>query len=907
MAESTQQAGTSATKPEFVDIHKNQALPVTKYLSNEDIERWHSSHGRYNIGRGSSYHLPTRACIETLRRVWYYGWATVVGGCAEGKTYTIGYVIEQLSREPKVPDDPNFFHNKRELEKGIAEKGRNKYTVLRISSPEEWKSKVKLDAYQLVIIDDIFGPACLTLDKVEQWQHLFDEMVILPALSQNKLKVVVSYNRTQERRMPLEYHRYLLFQDENVLDIDDYRYRIDREERKEIYCRFTGKSSNRFEETIEEMNFHNVHSCFPFVLSLYTYTPSLRLRGIEFLSNPIHCLQDLTDKLIEFDPIMFYTMAFCVFMDGDMDLSKADFTDYNTSTQYILNQLRQIIPIPDNTDMGMLRFAAEKLQSFCLYSSQTHTKGNYIFPHERYMQVASTAIFKRDPQRFLQLCSLDCLCERVRTPNSVEMDNASLDVRSSEYEALAQRYTYEVLSGHVKRIVSLPCCHDQNFGKFWATFMEDMGSTEDILRQEDDHGKTFLFWIAYYGCYELMKSFIQADFLEDIREEDWFKNCLKQGITGAASSSFVDSIDAVKFYIENGISANQIYVPDENEDIDAIFSHNRSHLIQMEATPIHYAAQSGRKETLGILVAAGADINSVSKDGFTPLHRSVLQKYALTTKTVLELKADVNIKCPNGITPLMEACLHGNCDAGNALYEASDKEMQVEPHPVFGSALRCSILSGMRYMTKELMDRGVRKFNVKEDAWPPLHHAVVTPELAFVESIVTKGLPLEGKGQGGLTPLHLAVVFNNHEIVSRLLSMKAQVDSKTTDGKTALHLAAELGLYRMCNRLLDNGASPDEKTYDGYYPLNLAAKNGHLSVVILLLEEGLETDLPADATQFFEENAEFLAKTGMMGPMGMRGPMGMMGGPMGMMNPERMMMMMMMMDRKSRGKRRDYY
>lgn len=821
--------------------------------------------------------------------MWYYGWTTLLGGTADGKTYCIGYVIENLESEPVVSEEKNFYYKKNDRLVGMTEKGRKKYTVLRISSPEEWRSKVKMDEYQLVVIDHIFGTACLTLDKIEKWQLLFDEIVIKAALSQNKLKVIIAYNQNQERSMPPEFRRSLLFQPDNVLDINDYRYSSDRDEKKRIYCRYSGHTYKNYDETPEEMNLHNIHTSFPFVVRLFTSSPCLKMRWFEFFRNPLHCLQEFTDMIYDFDRIMFYTIAFCVFKDGNMDLSKPDFTDYDANTQYILKQLRQMIPIPDDTDMAMIRFAAETLQSFCFYTSQRTTDGNYIFPQERYMQAASTSVYRKDPKRFIQLCSISCLCERVRTSSCIEIDNASVNVYPSEYETLAQRYTYEVLSGHVKRIASLPCCHDNNFGQVWATFMDDMGSMEDVLRQEDEHSKTFLFWIAHYGCNVLIKSFLEAESLEEVREEDWFKKCLQQGMTGSANSNFMDSTEAVKTLVAYGIDPNQIYVPDEDEDVTKLFGYERSYLIQMEATPIQYAAHNGKDETIKYLVKAGVDINSVAKDGFTPLHRSVLQKYAHNTKILLELKADFKIKSPDGITAFMEACLAGNRDACKYLLTAGT-DVKLPPHPIFGSALLCSMASGHENLTGLLIDHGTDKVE-KKDPWSPLHYAVTTRQVSLVEILITeKGLPLEARGRGGLTPLHVAVIFDNYDMVLRLFKMKGfkpEVDARTNDGKTSLHLASELGLYKMCEELLDRGASPDAKTHEGYYPLNLAARNGHLSIVLLFLEEGLELELPANSDKFFEENPELMS---MMGPHGMR----MMGGPMGMMDPDHMMMMMMM-------------
>ena len=66
-----------------------------------------------------------------------------------------------------------------------------------------------------------------------------------------------------------------------------------------------------------------------------------------------------------------------------------------------------------------------------------------------------------------------------------------------------------------------------------------------------------------------------------------------------------------------------------------------------ENTPLHDAAQWGRKETAALLIAKGADVNAKTKSGFTPLDAtSVFNKTEIADllrkhggKTGEELKA----------------------------------------------------------------------------------------------------------------------------------------------------------------------------------------------------------------------------------------------------------------------------
>ena len=94
--------------------------------------------------------------------------------------------------------------------------------------------------------------------------------------------------------------------------------------------------------------------------------------------------------------------------------------------------------------------------------------------------------------------------------------------------------------------------------------------------------------------------------------------------------------EALKHYLSNGEGPNRL---DPNFGV----------------TPLSWAALEGRSEIVEILIAAGADVNGVNRDGATPLHAAAFMGQRELAKLLLENGADVGAKTHNGDTPLDSA------------------------------------------------------------------------------------------------------------------------------------------------------------------------------------------------------------------------------------------------------------
>ena len=85
---------------------------------------------------------------------------------------------------------------------------------------------------------------------------------------------------------------------------------------------------------------------------------------------------------------------------------------------------------------------------------------------------------------------------------------------------------------------------------------------------------------------------------------------------------------------------------------------------------LHKAATAGDVAKLNRLIKAGADVNAVNEDGWTPLHSAVYGGHTDAVIALIKAGADINAVNEIGWTPLHNAAYSGHTDAIIALIKA---------------------------------------------------------------------------------------------------------------------------------------------------------------------------------------------------------------------------------------------
>ena len=197
------------------------------------------------------------------------------------------------------------------------------------------------------------------------------------------------------------------------------------------------------------------------------------------------------------------------------------------------------------------------------------------------------------------------------------------------------------------------------------------------------------------------------------------------------------------------------------------------YLIPGGLSPLLYAARDGRLESARILVAAGADVNTVDPNGITPLLMAITNNHIDVARFFVERGASVSVADWYGRTPLWAAVETRNMDVDNATFENG-----VDRMPVLE-------------LIKVLLDKGADP-NTQTKETPPIRRQMlrVTGSLSWVDFT-------------GQTPFLTAALAGDVDVMRLLLDYGADPYMATFAGTTPLMAAA--GINWVVDQTYDEG------------------------------------------------------------------------------------------------------
>ena len=180
---------------------------------------------------------------------------------------------------------------------------------------------------------------------------------------------------------------------------------------------------------------------------------------------------------------------------------------------------------------------------------------------------------------------------------------------------------------------------------------------------------------------------------------------------------------------------------------------------------LHLACQEGLKEQVKMFLEIGAQINTKSNSGATPLHLATKNDHLEIVQILLQNGADTNAEQEDCLrfTPLHTAALNGHVEV--------------------------SIL---------LLQNGAR-IDAKTNCYKltPLHYAVIGGFAELAEIFLQNGADVNATDKDLRTPLHRAVENAHIEIIKILLKYGARKDLKDCNMRTALQLAEYLMYFNV--------------------------------------------------------------------------------------------------------------
>lgn len=277
------------------------------------------------------------------------------------------------------------------------------------------------------------------------------------------------------------------------------------------------------------------------------------------------------------------------------------------------------------------------------------------------------------------------------------------------------------------------------------------------------------------------------------------------------------------------------------------------------ATPLAWAVYLNQKDTVDLLMKAGAKANTVDEYGESPLTLAAITGDAGVIEKLLKAGADAGAARWNGETALMLAARSGNLDAVKLLLEHGAKVNAADSRKG-QNALMWAAAEGHSGVVEFLLAHGADVKAVSQGGFTPLVFAAQKGDAKSVASLLQAGLDPNYTLPGGASVLEMAVRGSKTEAAEALLDSGAKPDLADASGYTALHFAAQAGNLKLVQHLLAKHANPNLRTAKinagerGNFfrgpsgeqtPLLLAARANHKDVMEALVKAGADPAVKA--------------------------------------------------------------
>uniref|UniRef100_A0A8C7GPP0 Ankyrin repeat and kinase domain containing 1 n=1 Tax=Oncorhynchus kisutch TaxID=8019 RepID=A0A8C7GPP0_ONCKI len=268
-----------------------------------------------------------------------------------------------------------------------------------------------------------------------------------------------------------------------------------------------------------------------------------------------------------------------------------------------------------------------------------------------------------------------------------------------------------------------------------------------------------------------------------------------------------------------------------------------SMLFKDNNTLLHYTVVSGDTESVRHVLSLGAEVNSQSVRGYTPLIVAVLHKFHEICSLLTEHGADVKLGDGDQWTPLHFAAQSDDSRVVRLLLDSGAQPSVMEK--AGWTPLHLATQNGHENVVRLLLTRmGSAEEHEEVHGRTALHVASVYGHLAIAKLLLSKGVDPNGMDHSLTTALHLAAEEGHNRVARQLVTAGADVNSLDSRHYTPLHFAALKGHTGICRLLLGNGANPDPRTLQGWTPMHLAALKGHATTVLELEAHQCSMDLP---------------------------------------------------------------
>jgi ankyrin repeat protein len=244
------------------------------------------------------------------------------------------------------------------------------------------------------------------------------------------------------------------------------------------------------------------------------------------------------------------------------------------------------------------------------------------------------------------------------------------------------------------------------------------------------------------------------------------------------------------------------------------------------------ASTRGYSSEVNRLISLGADINSMTSDGATPLIFAVSGKHLNTVNTLLSYKPEIDFLTLKDESPLLIAVKNNSFDIAESLIRAGGDPDYADSF--MATPLNHACAYGFLEMADMLIYYGASVNRKSEEGTSPLLASVWAGHTELTDLLIQNGADTEAKNNDGFTPFLMAAYYGDTVSMDILFKNKADIYAVTNSKHNAITLSIISGnsgatdyLLRISNRW----ASMWDGTVNPYSVASKYRRNGVITIL----------------------------------------------------------------------------
>ena len=224
---------------------------------------------------------------------------------------------------------------------------------------------------------------------------------------------------------------------------------------------------------------------------------------------------------------------------------------------------------------------------------------------------------------------------------------------------------------------------------------------------------------------------------------------------------------------------------------------------------------NNRENIIKLLVKKGANIESKTVAGWTPLTKACSLGIPEFVEIFLRKGADINASDNTGFTPLSAACQNGWHDIVLLLFDTSNE---------------------LREKHRKSEEKQLIVDKAMANGTTALVAACHGGHTEIVKLLLKYGANINVKFKSEYNALMVAIVGGHDEVAFHLIEKGIDISHTNTDNKTdSLFMAVEYNRYNIACKLLEHDADPNTLNKYGWSALMKACEKNRVDMALLLL------------------------------------------------------------------------